>query len=178
MIGPEHPALSVTDIEPAASSPPFAFLTGSGVAHLRFTVVNLGNTMFPTVTATAYATNAFGRRVKTFAPVHLTAVLPGSSETVVEPPWTPLPFAGPVTVHVEVDGGDVHQQGAASFWVVPWVPLALLVGVVAFLTFRLVRRRRSVTADRGAPRHAVAGTGPTVRAGQGAPEAGDDPLVE
>lgn len=172
VLGPVRPALAVTDVDAGPSVPPFAFVTGSSSASIRFDVVNTGNTLFPKVRVTAYATDAFGRTVETFRPTVLTTVLPGSRETVTEPTWRGLPFAGPVTVHVAVAAAGVERTATAGFWVVPWLLIVLVVAVVVAAVLWAVRRRRRRKA--GGARAAGQRPGPgggTTGAGGGASEA-------
>ena len=142
VLGPVRPGLAVTGVQARTSVPPFAFATGSGSADVRFDVVNTGNTLFPRVRVEAYATNAFGQTVKTFRPTVLTAVLPGSHETVSEPTWRGLPFAGPVTVHVRAVGAGTVATASGGWWVVPWILVGAAIVVVALLVAWWRRRRR------------------------------------
>lgn len=145
ILGPVHPRLIVSKVQAGVSVPAMAFLSGSSRAEVRFDVVNTGNTMFPTVEAKAFATNLFGQRVETFRPARLTAVLPGSNETVTEPEWQSLPIAGPITLHVQLLATHVDARYTASFWIVPWVLIVLAAMILAALgTYLLHRRRRSV----------------------------------
>jgi hypothetical protein len=159
VLGPVRPALAVADVDAGPSVPPFAFATGSSSASVRFDVVNTGNTLFPKVRVTAYATDAFGRTVETFPPTVLTTVLPGSRETVTEPTWRGLPFAGPVTVHVTVAAAGVERTATAGFWVVPWLLIVLVVAVVVAVVLWAVRRRRKAGGTRAAGRRPGRGGG-------------------
>jgi hypothetical protein len=169
VLGPVRPGLAVTGIEPRASVPPLAFATGSGSADVRFDVVNTGNTLFSRVRVQAYATDAFGDTVKTFRPTVLTAVLPGSHETVTEPTWRGLPFAGPVTVHVHVTASGVDRTASSGFWVVPWLLVAVVVVAVAGVAFWWTRRRRRRRARGEGPEAAAAAAGTTAAASSIAP---------
>ncbi len=146
VLGAVHPGLAVENLKTDVSVPPVAFLTGSSKAGVSYDVVNTGNQTFPSVVVRTYATNLFGQTVQTFPPVRLATVLPGSRETIIQPEWSPLPLAGPVTVHVQLLATRVNHKYTSSFWVVPWllivVVLLVLGALVAFL-FRLWRRRKA-----------------------------------
>lgn len=146
VLGPVRPALAVSHVRADVSVPPLAFATGSSSADVSLRVRNTGNTLFSKVRVEAYATDAFGTVVQRYRPTVLSAVLPGSEETVTEPEWRGLPFAGPVTVHVRVVAEKVDHSSSTSFWVVPWLLIVLVVVVLAALAAGggwLVRRRRA-----------------------------------
>jgi hypothetical protein len=151
VLGRVHPRLVVEDLKSDASVPPGAFLTGSSRAGVTFDVVDTGNTIYPSVSVRAFATNVFGQKVRTFRTVHLAAVLPGSREAITEPEWSPLPLAGPVTVHVQLVATRVDHKYTSSFWVVPWLLIAMVLVVLVALAAVLRRRRKA------RPRHARGG---------------------
>ena len=151
VLGPLHPGLAVENLKTDVSVPPGAFLTGSSKANVTFDVINTGNTIYSSVLVRSYATNLFGGTVETFPPVHLATVLPGSRETIAEPEWSPLPLAGPVTVHVQLVATRVNHKYTSSFWVVPWllvVVVLLVVGALGVLLWRIWRRRRRARSRR------------------------------
>jgi hypothetical protein len=146
VLGPLHPGLAVQNLKTNVSVPPGAFLTGSSKADVTFDVVNTGNTIYSSVLVRSYATNLFGSTVETFRPMHLATVLPGSRETITEPQWSPLPLAGPVTVHVQLVATRVNHRYTSSFWVVPWllvVVVLLAVAALGVLLWRIWRRRKA-----------------------------------
>ncbi len=152
VLGAVLPGLAVENLKTDVSVPPAAFLTGSSKAGVSYEVVNTGNKTFLSVVVRTYATNIFGQTVQTFRPVRLATVLPGSRETITQPEWSPLPLAGPVTVHVQLLATRVNHKYTSSFWVVPWllivVVLLVLGALIAFL-WRLWRRRKA--SQRHAP---------------------------
>lgn len=148
VLGLVHPGLVVENLKTDVSVPPAAFLTGSSKAGVTFDVVNTGNTLYPSVVVRAFATDAFGNRVRTFRPVRLAAVLPGSRETITEPEWSPLPLAGPVTVHVHLVASKVNLKYTSSFLVVPWVLVVVVLLMLVGIAVYLWRRRKP------RPRHA------------------------
>ena len=166
VLGPLHPSLAVENLATDVSVPPVAFVTGSSQAIVSFDVVNNGNTVYPSVSVRAYATNALGQRVRTFRPTHLATVLPGSRETITEPTWSPLPIAGPVTIHVQLVATGVNLKYTSSFWVVPWILVLLIVLVLLALVVLIVfvvrrrSRRRRAGKDSGTATTNTAGAEP------------------
>lgn len=154
--GPRHPAMAVSTVTAAVSVPPFAGLAGSSRARIGFRLANSGNTaVSPTVRVTV--TDGWGRTVKQFAPRAYTGLLPGSSVTVAEPPWRPLPLLGHQHVGVLVTFTGGTATAATSFWVVPWGLVAAVGAVVVVLVVLVLRRwrgRRRARRAAGAGRSA------------------------
>lgn len=153
VIGPLHPGVAVTAVGARASESPFAFAGGDSRATVYATIRDTGNVQLR-AEVKVDVTDAFGRTVKTFAPVQVPVLVPGDTFTVLEPPWRSLPIAGPEHVHVTV---VTNRAGTATaggtFWVVPWVlvgiVLAVLALLVAWLWWRRRRRRDEVDPGHG-----------------------------
>ncbi len=151
VLGPRHPGLDVTNIDSHASIPAMGWVNGRSAAYPQFKVSDIGNTIFNAVEVKAYATNIFGRRVKTFPTKFLEGMLPGDSGTVVEPKWSSLPVAGPISIHVDLTAAGVKQGFSGAFWIVPWIlvliVVAVLLLVVLFWRWRRRRRGRSIAPE-------------------------------
>jgi len=142
VVGPSHPGLGVSDIEPNVTLGPFSWATGSGTSLTRFTVQNTGNTIFQTVYVDAKATDIFGRTVHQFPRAILSAFLPATKLAVFEPPWKALPIAGPITLHVTLTSAGIRQTTDSTFWIIPWILVLIIVVILALVGLWWWRRRR------------------------------------
>jgi hypothetical protein len=143
VVGPVHPAVAITKVGALSSEPTLAFVNGDSKAHVFFTVDNVGNEDLH-ATAKANVEDVFGRTVKTFPSVKMPLIIPGAIFTVIEPPWKPLPIAGPehIVVHLSTDkAGTISATDI--LWILPWLlVLALVVVILAIVGLLLWRRRR------------------------------------
>lgn len=140
--GPIHPGVTVTRVGALTSEPALAFANGDSRASVFFTIENIGNVDLRG-TATAKATDVFGRTVKTFRPVKLALITPGAIFTVIEPVWKSLPAAGPQHVVVRFVTDKAGTATAADIlWIIPWVIIAVLAAIILGIVFWRLRRRR------------------------------------
>jgi hypothetical protein len=144
ILGPRHPGLNVTNIQSRDSVPALAWANGNSNAYPTFQVQDSGNTIFNAVEAKLWATNVFGRTVKTYPDRFLEGMLPGNKVTVYEKKWNSLPVAGPITLHVKLVAQGINQDFSNTFWIVPWLLILIIVVVLVllFLAWRWRRRRR------------------------------------
>lgn len=144
ILGPRHPGLIATNIDANAQVPATAWATGSSRAFPTIQVKDTGNTIFNAVKVSSYATDIFGRTVRTFKPKYLEGMLPGNTVMVFEPEWKSLPIAGPVTIHVTLTAKGINQGFSGTFWIIPWLLILIIVALIVlfFLWWRWRRRRR------------------------------------
>lgn len=149
--GPRHPSAAVTDVSTADSVPWLAFANGSSDARVGYQIVNTGNTIIRGKVH-VWVTDIFGQTVKTFPDNVIGNLLPGQLADFAEPLWKSLPIAGPQTVHVIYSPtGAKPATGTATFWVVPWLLIILIVALLLALGVWLWRRhRRKIAAADGA----------------------------
>jgi len=144
--GPLHPGLRLERLSVRPSRSFWSLWKGGGSARVSFEVVNTGNVKL-TGAARLWATTPLGGKVKEFAPVPISALLPASSTQISLPDW-PLPFVGPtVTVSADVSAGGMQARTAASFLDVPWalggVVVAVVVAGAGWAGWRWRRRRKA-----------------------------------
>jgi len=149
VLGPRHPALTVSGIAAWPAVPAFAFVEGTSHADVRFQVADTGNTIFDTVIATAWVTDVFGHTVHSYPKKFIEGMLPGNRVTLYEPRWKPLPVAGPLTIHVQLTAAGTTAAATSGFWVVPWVLLVVVLVLLALAGVWFWRRRRRRRAARG-----------------------------
>lgn len=148
--GPTLPSLSVEHIA-VSHGQPLIPGTGDSTATIRYTLVNRGNvTLTPRVAFTAKG--LFGRtlldRAARTLPLEL---LPGQSVELTEK-WTGAPQLDRVTfrVHATSPRGNLSESGSATFVAVAWLPLGVVLLLLAGLGWWLTRRTRRIRRDRRA----------------------------
>jgi len=145
--GPRHPSAAVTFVGAASSVPWLAFATGSSQARVGYQIENTGNTILRGKVH-VWVTNLFGQTVKTFPDSVLGNLLPSQQANFAEPLWKSLPIAGPQTIHVTFSSaGAKPATGSATFWIVPWLLIILILLIVLGLVAWLWRRHRRKIAD-------------------------------
>jgi hypothetical protein len=144
--GARHPSAAVTVVSTTDSVPWLAFVNGSSQARAGYQVENTGNTILRGKVH-VWATNIFGQTVKTFPDSVIGNLLPGEVAAFPEPLWHHLPIAGPQTVHVTFSpiGAEV-ATGSATFWIVPWLLIILILAALAFVVWLWRRHRRKIAA--------------------------------
>jgi hypothetical protein len=176
--GPMHSALRVEHLAVRRRTPLIPFVTGRGKATVDVTVANTGNTRVRLDQVEFALTGLFGRTVR-----HTTVdrpepgtsssaaeatglaeqILPGSTVRL-HATFSSLPPFEALTARVTVKGQDpvagspVGTKRSRTFWVVPWLVLALVVVLAAA---RWWRRRRPTL-----PEPAVEVTVPASAAGE------------
>lgn len=144
--GPLHPGLAVSGLGAVTSVPWLAFANGSSKAVIHFQIENIGNVVLNPV-GRIRVTDIFGRTVKTFRPVHFEPLLPGSRASVTEPVWKPLPVAGPENIVVRLGAAGARTAVASdTFWIIPWLLVAVIVLLLALVAWWWRRRRRRAGA--------------------------------
>ena len=133
------PGVAAANIGVAKSTPPLGFGTSTARAH--YSVLNTGNEVL-NGKAQLEATNVFGTVVKRYKAVPIDALIPGQKMSVVEPQWSGLPFAGPVTLKLTMLTSSITGTGQAGFWVIPWLLILIIIVVLAVLIYMWIRRRR------------------------------------
>lgn len=167
--GPVRPALHVESFVVSHKLPTNPLSARHTKTGVTFVVENTGNVRVALSTITVAVDGLFGRslhRITLTTPVpgHFTAptqllpsqILPGDQIQLVAP-FTGLPIFDHVSIRLSVKGADAVSQAAvttkatSAFWVVPWLALAVLAGLV--ICFVGARRcyRRGDKADPVAP---------------------------
>jgi hypothetical protein len=142
--GPVASAAAISSISVRSSDPLLAFLTGSSSAVVSAQVENTGNTIL-TGKVEVRVTDIFGRTVKSFSAVPVAKFIPGQRFTITEPIWKSLPIVGPETVHVQFVSSQLSRPatGDSTFWVIPWLLVAVVVLVLAGAGWYWRHRRRT-----------------------------------
>jgi hypothetical protein len=138
--GPRHPELSIPDLALDSSKPLLAPVASSDGGTVSLTVANTGNTrLSPKVKV--WVTDAFGKTVKSFAPVTLRDLLPGG-KAELEKSWSSgsrLPLR--LTAHATATTATADTEASASQLVIPWLLVILLLVLVALAVWWYRRRR-------------------------------------
>ncbi len=137
--GPLQPQLSVTQVgekHTQALLPPF---TGRGHAAIAYQITNTGNTRIDGAKATLRIKDFMGRTLKTFPSVDLPELLPKGS-VVFSNDLSSLPIIDRLNAEVTVTAPGIKTVRSKSFWVIPWVYVAIVVAIL--LAIWLWRRRR------------------------------------
>ena len=117
---------------------------GTGV--IRYTVVNTGNTRI-NATEQISVTGLFGRSLSEFPARGVPEILPGGS-FVVEAPWDGVPALDLVHVRVDLQAPGVSAGGDHTEWVVSWLFLLIVLGlIIAFMAYRWWRDRNREPQD-------------------------------
>ena len=112
-----------------------------GTGFIRYTVVNTGNTVLrPTQQLTV--TGLFGRSLGDFPIRGIPEILPGG-EFVVETPWDGIPALDAVHIRVDLQADNASAGGDRSDWVISWIFLLIVLGLIlAFMAYRRWRNRQ------------------------------------
>ncbi|HEX4705357.1 MAG TPA: DUF916 domain-containing protein [Pseudonocardiaceae bacterium] len=150
--GPLHPALSVESVTTNGYHGTFNPFTG-GSTSVSYTVHNTGNVRLAG-NQTVTVTGPFGIGLATVHPKAIQEILPGGSVRFTAHLSGIFP-AGPLSLHVDVTSvavpGSPHisdplRSGSYTLglWAAPWVPLVMLVLLIAaaYGIYRWLRRRR------------------------------------
>lgn len=143
ILGPLHPALSVTSTSLRIDRSLVSQFGGAVRAGVAFSVKNTGNVpLSPTAVASLSA--LIGGTAASWKE-RVPQVLPGSSLTVTEPARSIVPW-GSLAAHVLLRSAQAGATGQTSSLVVPWglvlVVLALVVSAVAWRRWQAGRRAR------------------------------------
>jgi hypothetical protein len=183
VVGPIHPSLTVSNVSVFHESPNFPVISKPNIA-VRFTVVNSGNVIMSPTSATVSISALIGGTVHTYT-VHRTSgtqsrtnplpaqILPGGRFTLTEL-WSGMPPYDPLTAHVSVKGTDPESPlpymaaaSSSTVWWFPWIPVVIVLGLIAgFILWRRWRRRRQ------------RGDGPAGATPDDAPEAPDEDVAD
>lgn len=176
VLGPLHRSVAVVAVGARSSGSPFATL---GVRRITpyATVRNTGNVALQ-ATVRVTLTDGLGHVVERFPAVRLPVLVPGSTFTVEEPAVGPGEPFGPEHVQVTVSTDHARTVGAAAtVWVVPWAPVAVvLVALALAVVLAGVRRRcrrrpsRRATQDGGGDPRPVKTSSRVVDSAEPAPE--------
>lgn len=157
--GPIHPALQIERLTVSRREPVLPYLTGRGSTTVTFSLVNAGNVRTQLDEIDFRLTGAFGRSLRSAAlkrprdgqpeaAAFPEQVIPGSRVQFSQtfdglPPLDAITAAVTVRAEDSLLHGGLITSRATTFWVVPWLALALLlaagVGLVAARRWRLRR---------------------------------------
>jgi hypothetical protein len=142
--GPVDPAIDVQKI--TIKTHHQGLTPGShGTADIGYVVKNVGNVRIAP-TAQLTIKGLFGRTLKRFSARQVPELLPGATFVITEQ-WKGTPYLDRVQaqVHVSAFNGQYQTTRSKTVWVGPWlwILLVILVLVVAFVTWRIIRRRKA-----------------------------------
>lgn len=147
--------LSIKDVQLDVTQKAIVPFLQHGTGTISYTVVNTGNTRI-NATEQIAVTGLFGRSLSEFPARGLPELLPGG-EFVVAMPWDGVPALDLVHIRVDVQAPNVSAGGDRSDWVISWLFLLLVLGVIlAFMAYRRWRDRRR--GEDAQPVSAAAGT--------------------
>lgn len=143
--GPLDPELRVRDLKVDTETPILPFIGGKGT--ISYTVENIGNVRLSGATSTRL-TGIFGRTVERLENQDLPELLPGGSVSVTET-WEGTPPLEYLTAKISVESidGSTEVRASTGFFVWSWIVLVLVLALVAYVGYRVWRKRR---ADRPA----------------------------
>jgi hypothetical protein len=149
-----RPTLSVTYVQPTFTGSTLNPFTSGGGIDVSYTVVNTGNIRLQSHPTVSAKSALFGATLASTKPADLAELLPGQQVTYTAHLDGVYP-AGPITVDVALQPYADPQQpvgqtiptfdGSATIWAIPWVlvlVILLILGGLAYLALRIVRRRR------------------------------------
>jgi hypothetical protein len=165
--GPVHPSLQIERLTVSRREPVIPYLTGRGSTTVTFSLVNAGNVRTQLDEIDFRLTGAFGRGLRSIAlkrprdgqPVAAgfpEQVIPGSrvqfSRTFAGlPPLDAITAAVTIRAEDSLFHGGLSTSRTTTFWVVPWLALALLLAAALGLAATRRWRHHGVGGSAGGP---------------------------
>jgi hypothetical protein len=147
--GPLEPSLEVESIKVIHHSALLPPVTGRGDATVVYRIKNTGNVRMP-ASANVHVTGLLGRTIKRFPSRSIPELLPGSSVQLAER-FEGLPAIDRLSASITVRGEGTIARGTHDTWVVSWLIVAILGGLLLALAGWRRRRRRRGAQGPGEP---------------------------